>query len=130
MKPRLILADDHTLLLDAFESLLEADFDVVAKVPDGLALLEAAEREHPDGVVLDIVMPRLNGLDAARRLRREQPDVRIVFLTMLDDPEIAAEAARLGDCGYVLKQSACSELVATLHRVLGRRSYFTPLSAS
>ncbi len=127
MKPRVILADDHVLLLDAFEKLLAADFEVVAKVTDGHALLAAAAREHPDVVVLDILMPHLNGLDAARQLRQVQPDVCVVFLTMLEDAELAAEAIRLGSCGYLLKRSAGSELVTAIRQVLQKRSYVTPI---
>lgn len=127
VKPRVILADDHVLLLDAFEKLLADDFDVVAKVTNGHELLAVAAREHPDVVVLDIMMPQLNGLDAARQLRHVRPDISIVFLTMMEDAEVAAEAVRLGACGYVLKRSAASELVTAIQQVLQKRSYVTPL---
>lgn len=128
MKPRIILADDHVLLLDAFEKLLTADFDVIAKVTDGHSLVSVANAERPDVVVLDIMMPQLNGLDAARQLRQAHPEICIVFLTMIEDPELAAEAIRLGGgCGYVLKRSAASELVTAIHQVLRKRSYVTPL---
>ena len=127
MKPRVILADDHALLLDAYETLLGSEFTIVAKVTDGNALVQAAARERPDVVIVDMVMPHLNGLDAARQLRQAQPDVCIVFLTMVDDPELAAEAIRLGACAYVLKQSAGSELSTALNHVMRGRSYVTPL---
>ncbi len=130
MKPRVVLADDHVLVLEAFEKLLAADFDVVAKVTDGLALLKVAAKERPDIVVVDILMPHLNGLDAARQLRKNQPDVCLVFVTMMEDPELAAEAMRLGSCGYILKRSAASELVTALRQVVQKHSYVTPLITS
>src|SRR5881397_4197933 len=94
--PRVLLADDHTLLLDAFEKLLAEECDVVGAVSNGHALLEAAAKLRPDVVVVDIAMPLLNGIDAARRLRQLHPDIRIVFLTMNEDPDVAAEAFRAG----------------------------------
>src|SRR5262245_51313641 len=95
-RPRILLADDHTLLLEAFQKMLAVECDVVGAVANGRDLLSAAAKLRPDIVVLDITMPLLNGVDAARRLRQELPDVRIVFLTMNEDPELAAEAFRAG----------------------------------
>lgn len=126
-RPRALLADDHVMLLDAFEKLLAAEVDVVGKVADGRALVAEAERLHPDIVVVDMMMPGLNGLDAARQLRKSQPHVGVVFLTIMEDAEVAAETVRLGACGYVLKRSAASELVTAIREVLQKRSYITPL---
>jgi DNA-binding NarL/FixJ family response regulator len=126
-RPRVLLADDHTLLLDAFQKLLAEDCDVVGAVSNGHALLEAAEKLRPDVAVVDIAMPLLNGIDAARRLRQLNPDIRIVFLTMNEDPDLAAEAFRAGASGYLLKRSAASELLTAISEVMKRRSYVTPL---
>ena len=110
-RPRVLLADDHRLVREAFARLLEADCDVVGAVADGRALLEAAPDLRPDIVVLDIAMPLLNGLDAARQLKRLMPEVKLIFLTVSEDPDLAAEAFRAGASGYLLKNSAASELL-------------------
>jgi len=127
MKPRVLLADDHTLLAEAFERLLSADCDVVGRVADGRELLEAAPRLKPDVIVLDVAMPRLNGLDAGRQLKKDMPGVRLIFLTMNEDPEVAAEAFRIGASGYLLKRSALSELPLAIREVMNQRYYVTPL---
>jgi DNA-binding NarL/FixJ family response regulator len=126
-RPRVLLADDHTLLLDAFGKLLAEDCEVVGAVSNGQALLEAAEKLRPDVAVVDVSMPLLNGIDAARRLKQLHPDIRIVFLTMNEDPDLAAEAFRAGASGYLLKRSAASELLTAIDEVMKRRSYVTPL---
>ena len=105
-RPRMLLADDHTLLLGAFEKLLEPECDVVGTVGDGRALLAAAEQLRPDVIVLDIAMPLLNGLDAGRQLKKALPEVKLIFLTMNQDPALATEAFRAGATGYLLKTSA------------------------
>jgi len=128
-RPRILLADDHTLLLEAFRALLEPEFEVVGTVTDGRALLGDCARLHPDVAVLDISMPLLNGLDAARRLKAERAAIKLIFLTMNPDPVMAGEALRLGACGYVLKTSAASELKQAIHEALKGRSYITPLIA-
>jgi DNA-binding NarL/FixJ family response regulator len=126
-RPRVLLADDHTLLLEAFTKLLAEDCDVVGTVSNGHALVDAAAKLHPDVAVVDIAMPMLNGIDAARRLKQVDPDIRIVFLTMNEDPDLAAEAFRAGASAYLLKRSAASELLAAIREVMERRSYVTPL---
>ena len=126
-RKRVLLADDHTLLLDAFAKLLEPEFDVVGTVADGRALLAAAEELRPDVVVLDIAMPLLNGLDAGRQLKKALPDVKLIFLTMNQDPAIATEAFRAGASGYLLKTSAGSELIKAIEEATSGRSYVTPL---
>jgi DNA-binding NarL/FixJ family response regulator len=122
------VADDHRLLREAFVKLLEPDCDVVGAVADGRALLEAAPRLRPDIVVLDIAMPQLNGLDAARQLKRVMPGVKVIFLTVNEDPDLAAEAFRAGGSGFVLKNSAASELLQAIQDVSQGRSYVTPLA--
>jgi DNA-binding NarL/FixJ family response regulator len=126
-KPRIIIADDHTLLVEAFEKLLAPECDVVAKVADGRALLKAVREFRPDVVVLDLAMPLLNGLDAARQIKQTDPTIRIVFVTMNEDPDLAAEAFRAGGAAYLLKRSAGSELLTAIREVMKRRSYVTPL---
>jgi DNA-binding NarL/FixJ family response regulator len=128
-RPRILLADDHVLLLDAFRALLEPEFEVVGTVTDGRAVLGDCARLHPDVVVLDISMPLLNGLDAGRQLKAEHPGVKLIYLTMNPDPMLAGEALRLGASGYVLKTSAASELKQAIHEALRHRAYITPLIA-
>lgn len=125
-RPRVLLADDHTLVLEGLRSLLESKgHDVVGFVADGRALMEAAQQLKPDVVILDISMPLLNGLDAAVQLKQLLPDVKIVFLTMKDDRNLAAAVLRLGPVGYVLKHSAASELLTAITEVLNDKPYVT-----
>jgi DNA-binding NarL/FixJ family response regulator len=126
-RPRVLLADDHALLLGAFEKLLDAECDIVGQVADGRALVAAAEQLKPDVVVLDISMPLLNGLEAGRQVKQAVRDVKLVFLTMNEDPDLAAEAFRIGASAYLLKRSAASELLAAIREVMQGRSYVTPL---
>lgn len=117
-RPRILLADDHTLMVDALKHLLEAEFDVVGTARDGRQLLKAAEQLLPELVVVDIGMPLLNGLDAAVQLKALHPDIEVIILTQNRDPQIAAEAFRRGASGYLLKDSAASELIAAIRMVL------------
>ena len=126
-RPRILMADDHAMLLDAFKAMLEPEFDVVGTVTDGRMLLEEFSRLHPDVVVLDIAMPLLNGLDAGRQLIAQRKSVKLIYLTMNPDPDLAGEALRLGASGYVLKNSAAHELTQAIHEALRGRSYITPL---
>jgi DNA-binding NarL/FixJ family response regulator len=126
-RPRILMADDHQMLLDAFKVMLEPEFDVVGTVTDGRALLEEFARLHPDVVVVDVAMPLLNGLDAGRQLKAQRRSVKLIFLTMNPDPDLAGEALRLGASGYVLKSSAAQELKQAIHEALRGRSYITPL---
>jgi DNA-binding NarL/FixJ family response regulator len=126
-RSRVLLADDHALLLGAFEKLLSDEFEVLGHAADGRALVQAAERLKPDVIVLDISMPLLNGLEAGRQIKAKQKDVKLVFLTMSEDPDLASEAFRIGAVGYVLKRSAASELATAIREVVQGRSYVTPL---
>jgi DNA-binding NarL/FixJ family response regulator len=125
--PRVLLADDHQLLLGAFEKLLAGECDIVGQVSDGRALVAAAEKLKPDLIVLDISMPLLNGLEAGRQIKRKLRDVKLVFLTMNEDSDLAAEAFRSGASAYLLKRSAASELTTAIREVMQGRSYITPL---
>ncbi len=126
-RPRILMADDHLMLLEAFKALLEPDFEVVGTVTDGRALIEEFSRLLPDVVLLDVAMPLLNGLDAGRQLKAQRRSVKLIYLTMNPDPDLAGEALRLGASGYVLKSSAAQELKQAIHEALRGRSYITPL---
>jgi DNA-binding NarL/FixJ family response regulator len=127
MKPRLLLADDHTLLLEGIRLMLEPEFDLVGSVEDGQALLAAARTLKPDVILLDISMPRLNGIDAARRLRKVLPSARLIFVTMHSGADYVGEAFRAGAMGYILKRAAASELLTAIHTVLKGNHYVSPL---
>ena len=126
-RPRVLLADDHTLLLGAYQKLLAPECDIVGQVSDGRALVEAAQKLKPDVIILDIGMPLLNGLEAARQIKPLVKNARLVFLTMHEDADLAAEAFRTGASVYVLKRSAASELLTAIREVMKGRSYVTPL---
>ena len=126
-RPRILMADDHLMLLDAFKALLEPEFEVVGTVTDGRMLLEEFSRLNPDVVLLDVAMPLLNGLDAGRQLKAQRRSVKLIYLTMNPDPDLAGEALRLGASGYVLKSSAAQELKQAIQEALRGRSYITPL---
>lgn len=126
-RERIILADDHAMLLGAFKSLLEPEFEVVSIFQDGHALVEGAQNFHPDVIVLDIGMPLMNGLSAGQQLKKDIPAVKLIYLTMNLDPDLAAEAFRMGASGYLLKSSAASELSHAIREALKGRSYVTPL---
>jgi DNA-binding NarL/FixJ family response regulator len=128
-KPRVLLADDHTLVLEGFKKLLEEHSQVVGTVGDGRSLLEAAKRLRPDIVVLDISMPKLNGLDAARRLRKIVPQARLIFVTVHADSDYVNQAFQAGASGYLLKRSAGSELLQAVQAVASGNYYITSLIA-
>ena len=124
--PRVMLADDHTILVEAFRKLLEPHFEVVGTVSDGRAMLEAASQLKPDVIVVDVGMPLMNGLEAALRVKEQMPNVRTVFLTMNEDADLAAEAMRAGASGYLLKSSAACELIRAIQMALKGKTYITP----
>ncbi len=126
-KPRILLADDHSLVLEGFRRILEDQCDVVGTAEDGRALLEAASRLKPNVVLLDISMPLLNGIDATRHLKKVSPDVKVIFVTMHADPAYLNEAFKAGASGYLLKRSAGTELIQAIQSVLGGNYYVTPL---
>jgi DNA-binding NarL/FixJ family response regulator len=125
--PRVILADDHKLILDALKNLIEPEFEVVGTFADGLSLLDAAPNLNPNIIVLDIGMPLMNGINAGQRLKQRMPSLRLIYLTMNEDPDMAAEAFRLGASGYLLKKSAGAELLQALRQVVRGGTYVTPL---
>ena len=123
---RILLADDHTMICDSFQKLLEPQYEVVGSVGDGRSLLKAAVELKPDLVLVDVGMPLLNGLDAGRELKKSMPSVKLIFLTMNPDPDVASEALRIGASGYLLKTSRGAELLQAVHDVVRGTSYVTP----
>jgi DNA-binding NarL/FixJ family response regulator len=126
MRPRVILADDHCVVAEGLRGLLEPHFDVVGVVSDGRELISATEKLNPDVIVLDISMPSLNGIDAARQIRSANKQVKLVFLTMHREAAYAARALDAGGSGFVLKHSAPAELVKAVHEALNGGTYITP----
>jgi DNA-binding NarL/FixJ family response regulator len=124
---RLLIADDHRLVADACKSLLEPEFQVVGIVPDGRCLIHSAVELKPDIIILDIHMPHLNGLDAGGQVKQQLPGVKLVFLTMTNAADVAAEAFRRGGSAYVLKQAAGDELLVAVRKVNQGLSYLSPL---
>ncbi len=125
-KPRVLLADDHGILLAGVRKLIEDRCDIVGSVMDGRALLEAANRLQPDLIILDISMPLLNGLDAARQLKKSLPETKLLFLTMHASPRYATEAFKVGASGFLLKQTADEELPQAITAVFQGKQYLTP----
>ncbi|HEY6265593.1 MAG TPA: response regulator transcription factor [Candidatus Acidoferrum sp.] len=125
-RPRVLLADDHQMLLDALKGVLEPRCKVVGMVGDGRSLLEAAAKLQPDIIVVDIAMPQLNGLDAARQVKHSMPRVKLIFMTMNEDPYLVGEAFRAGASAYLVKQAAALELTNAIELVLKGRTYVTP----
>jgi DNA-binding NarL/FixJ family response regulator len=128
-RPRVLLGDDHTLVLDGFRKLLEDRCEVVGTAEDGRTLLRMAQELQPDIVTLDISMPQLNGVDAARKLKKILPRTKLIFVTMHADPAYVNEAFKAGASGYLLKRSAGSELLQAIQSVMDGQCYVTPLVA-
>jgi len=127
LQPRVLLADDHSLLLEAFHKLLEPTVTIVGTVADGHALLEAARRLRPDIIVLDIGMPLLNGIEAGRQIKKKMTEIRLIFLTVNEDPDFVTEAFCAGASAYLLKKSIGTELFHAIQQVMIGHTYVTPL---
>ncbi|WP_158791763.1 response regulator transcription factor [Granulicella sp. L60] len=125
-RPRILIADDHTLVAEAFRTLLEPEYQVIKLVADGRSLLTAAAELKPDAVLLDLGMPLLNGLDAGQELKKLLPKTKLIILTMNEDPDVASKALRHWASGYLLKKSAGIELKKAISEVLRGHSYVTP----
>lgn len=125
-RTRILLADDHTMICAGFQKMLEPEFEVVGTVGDGRSLLKAAGELKPDVVLVDVGTPLLNGLDAARQLKKSAPRVKLIFLTMNPDSDVATEALRIGASGYLLKSSTGDELLKAVRDVVRGMSYVTP----
>ncbi len=126
-RPRVVLADDHVMLLDAFRRLLEPQCEIVGTACDGRALIELALKANPEIIILDISMPLLNGMDACAQLRHKLPAVKFIFLTVNEDADVAAQAFELGASAFLLKSSASAELTRAIECALSGRTYITPL---
>jgi len=124
-KPRVLLADDHTLVVEAFTKLLEPQFEIVGTAGDGRALLEKAVQLHPDVVLLDLSMPILNGFEAGERLKKLLPRAKLIVLTMTEDAEVAADVLHSWASGFLLKKSASAELVRAIQDVLRGKKFVT-----
>jgi DNA-binding NarL/FixJ family response regulator len=123
-RPRVLLADDHTMFMEGLKGLLQDDFELLETVENGAALVESAARLEPDIIILDISMPVLNGFDAARELRKRGTSAKIIFLTMHADTGLVAEAVRCGASGYVVKHSAGKDLISAIRQVFEGKNYF------
>lgn len=130
MRKRVLLADDHALMLEGLSRLLADEFEIVGVAANGRAVVEDAQRLVPDVVVLDIGMPELNGIEAARQLNRLLPQAKIVFVTQQLDPAYLRAAFNAGAAAYVAKQSASTELIKAIQMALSHQFYITPLTAS
>ena len=124
-RPRILIADDHNLVAELCKKLLEGEFEVVGTVNNGRALVRSATELKPDVVIVDVAMPVLNGLDAAKQVKEAVPAVKVVFLTMNSDADLAAEAFRRGASGFLLKTCAIKELVTAVRDVLKGKSYLS-----
>src|SRR5687767_11657540 len=128
-RPRVLLADDHRMVAEGLKSLLSADFELVGAVEDGRALIDAAKKLQPDVIVTDIAMPHLNGLDALGRLKKDNPAVKVILLTMHRDVAYARRALEGWADGFVLKHSASAELVVAIRAALEGKTYMAPALA-
>lgn len=129
LRPRVLLADDHRIVAEGLKSLLSPAYELLDVVEDGRALIAAAKKLRPDVIVADITMPQLNGIDALAQLRKEQPEVKVVFLTMHQDVAYARRALEAGAMGFVLKHSAPAELITAIRAALNGQTYITPALA-
>lgn len=129
IRPRVLLADDHRMVAEGLKSLLSPEFELVGVVEDGRALLAAAKQLRPEVIVADITMPQLNGIDALAPLKKDNPNVKVVFLTMHTEVAYARRALEAGAAGFVLKHSAPAELVTAIHAALKGQTYITPALA-
>lgn len=126
-RPRVFIADDHVLVAQGIAKILEKQYEVVGIVTNGKALLKSLDRTHPDLVLLDISLPMMNGLEAARRIMKHFPETKIVFVTLHDEPQFVKEALLLGVSGYFLKHSSVGEFMKGLQEVVHGRMYFSPM---
>jgi DNA-binding NarL/FixJ family response regulator len=128
-RPRVLLADDHRMVSEGLKSLLADEFDLVGVVEDGRAMVAAAKKLQPDVIVADIAMPHLNGIDALVRLKKDNPDIKVVFLTMHQSAAYARRALDAGALGFVVKHSAPAELVLAINAALKGKTFITPALA-
>jgi len=125
-RPRVLLADDHRMVMEGLRSLLAEEFDLVGTVEDGITLVATAKKLRPDVIVTDITMPHLNGIDALARLKKDNPDVKVILLTMHTTPSYARRALSAGAKGFVVKHAAPAELVMAIRAVMKGQTFVTP----
>jgi DNA-binding NarL/FixJ family response regulator len=128
-RPRVLLADDHRVVGEGLKRLLADDFELIGMVEDGRALVATARKLQPDVIVADITMPQLNGIDAMAQLKKDNPDVKVVFLTMHQNPAYARRALEAGAAGFVVKHSAPAELILAIQAALKGQTFITPALA-
>ena len=128
-RARLLIADDHKLIAQACANMLEPEFEVVDVVTDGLALIQAAVERKPEVVITDVFMPQLNGLDAGRQLKHAWPKIKLIYMTMHEDPDLVGASFRAGGSAFLLKEAAVSELTEAIEQVLKGGSYVTASAA-
>ena len=128
-RPRILIADDHLIVVEGLKRLLGDEFKLVGVAENGREMLSAAKELRPDVIVADISMPQMNGLDALARLKKEDPGVKVIFLTMHAEVAYARRALKEGACGFVLKSSASSELITAIRAALEGKTYITPALA-
>lgn len=125
-RPRVLLADDHRMVTEGLKSLLADEFELVGVVEDGRAMVAAANKLRPDVIVADVSMPNLNGIDALPRLKKDNPDIKVVFLTMHQNAAYARRALEAGAAGFVVKHSAPDELIIAIRAALKGKTFITP----
>lgn len=128
-KPRVLLADGQRIFLDGLQKILEEECDLIGDVEDGRELIKSATATHPDVVITEILMPLLNGMEAAVQLSRVSPLTKIVFLTAFSDPKYVTEAFRVGASAYLVKKCPAAELIGAIREVLRGNVYVTPMVA-
>ncbi len=129
-RPRILLADDHPAILNKVRGLLETEFEVVGAVEDGQALISAAAALQPDVVIIDITMPVINGIEAARQLKQAGSPAKIIFLTIHEDPDFLAEALSTSALGYVVKSHLASDLIHAIHEALADRTFVSSFQST
>ena len=124
-RPQVLLAEDHASVAEVLKRILNDEFDVVGAVADGVALIDAADRLKPDVIVADISMPRLDGLSALIKMKKKQPAVKVVLITMYDEPSVARVALDAGALGFVMKHSAATDLIPAVKAALAGETYLS-----
>ncbi len=128
-RARVLLADDHRIFLEGLKSILEDEFDIIGMVEDGRALVKEVEKQRPDIVVSDVSMPQLNGIEATLQIKKIDPDIKVILLTMHGDATYATRGFDAGASGYVMKQAATDELITAMKEAMRGRTYVTPMIA-
>jgi len=124
-KTRVLLADDHKFITEGLKGILEPEYEIAGIVEDGQALVRETGRLQPDVIVVDISMPKLNGIEAVRKIKEEGSEAKVIFLTMHPDVTYASRALEAGGDGFVLKHSAPEELLVAIEKALDNKTFIT-----